>query len=81
METNKNYEIVETNENHEIVENGIIDNTLTCDFCNCTFKVTKENIDIVHEFSSVGYYHKNIYKVIECPICGEIVRKRKIAEK
>lgn len=81
METDKNYGIVETNENHEIVENGIIDNTLTCDFCNCKFKVTKENIEIVQEFSSVGYYHKNIYKIISCPICNEIVRKRKFAEK
>ena len=43
-------------------------------------KVTKENIEIVHEFSSVGYYHKDIYKIIKCPICDEVVRKRKIAE-
>lgn len=81
METDKNYGLVETNENHEIVENGIIDNTLTCDFCGCKFKVTKENIEIIQEFSSVGYYHKDVYKIIKCPICGEVVRKRKIAEK
>lgn len=71
---------METDKNYEIVENGIIDNTLTCDFCNCKFKVTQESIDTVREFSSVGYYHKNIYKIIKCPICDEVVRKRKIAE-
>lgn len=64
----------------EISINNIIDNTLTCDFCNCKFEVTKENIEITHEFSSVGYYHKNIYKIIRCPICNEIVKQRKFAE-
>jgi len=72
--------IMETGKNYEIVENGIVDNTLTCDFCNCKFKVTPESVDTVQEFSSVGYYHKNIYKIIKCPICDEVVRKRKIAE-
>ena len=63
----------------EISINNIIDNTLTCDFCNCKFEITKENIEITKEFSSVGYYHKYIYKMIRCPICNEIVKKRKIA--
>ena len=63
----------------EISINNIIDNTLTCDFCNCKFEITKENIEISKVFSSVGYYHNDIYKIIRCPICNEIVKKRKFA--
>lgn len=49
----------------------IIDNTLTCPFCKCKFKVDKDDVKIVKEWSSVGYYHYDVYKKITCPICGE----------
>ena len=49
----------------------IIDNTLTCPFCNCKFEVEKDDVKIIKEYSAVGYYHYNVYKIIKCPVCDE----------
>lgn len=51
----------------------ILDNTLNCTFCGCKFRVSKEDVKIVKEDSSVGYYHRDVYKRIYCPICNEVV--------
>ena len=54
----------------------IIANTIDCPFCNCKFTVSKDDIKLDRVFSSVGYYHHNIYKRIYCPMCGEIAREK-----
>lgn len=56
----------------------ILDNELTCSFCNCKFKITKDDVKTIKEYSSVGTYHYNYYKVINCPICDCVVKKQKL---
>lgn len=56
----------------------IIDNTFTCEFCNCKFKVNRNRIETHESYSAVGYYHYDIFKRIKCPICGETVKEKKV---
>lgn len=56
----------------------ILDNTMVCSFCNCKFKVEKDDVETIKVHSSVGYYHYDVFKRIKCPICGENAMMKKI---
>ena len=53
----------------------IIESIQTCPFCNCKFEVEKDDIRIIRRYSWVGYYHHEIYKILNCPICGSVVKE------
>lgn len=52
----------------------IIDNTLTCSFCHCKFKIGSEDINVIKEELYKGHYM--ILKRIYCPLCGEMVAEK-----
>lgn len=56
----------------------ILENTMVCSFCNCKFKVEKNDVETIRVYSSAGYYHYNVFKRIKCPICGENAMIKKI---
>lgn len=51
-----------------------VNNVAKCPFCQCEFKIDKEDIK-VEKIPSYDRGYFTLYKVIKCPVCDEYIAR------